>query len=84
MPETLKDFLHFVQTTVFSIRASTLGSLRTLLACPKQLFNRPNVIGQTCLHRGSHAQSLMHAAEIIPSHVNRNGGFQIVQALAEP
>ena len=48
----------------------------------KQFRNCPNVIGDPCFHRGSHAKAGMNATEIVVSEVQGDSGFQIQQFLS--
>ena len=48
-----------------------------------QLADPPNVIGQSGFLRGRDAQGLMHAAEVIPRHENRDGRIAQARVLVE-
>lgn len=41
------------------------------------------MVRQPRLHRGRDAQRHVDAAEVVPCHVEGNGGFQVLQLLAE-
>jgi hypothetical protein len=49
----------------------------------KELSERPNMICDSSLHRGGDAERLMYPAEVVPSHVQGDGGFQILKLLAK-
>src|SRR5882762_9798555 len=49
----------------------------------KHFFNRPHMIRNSCFHRGSHAQGLVDAAEVIVHVVNCQRMCVILDFLAE-
>ena len=46
-----------------------------ILGCEKEFGNVPNVVSNSGLHGGSDAQSLVNAAEVVPSKIERHGGL---------
>src|SRR5437870_10778472 len=41
------------------------------------------MVSQSGFHRGGDAKGHMHAAEVVPGHIESNGGFKVRQLLAE-
>src|SRR5947208_3445187 len=82
--------------TVAKDKRSWLGIRKTLsqewmsielLLCylieAEKLLNRPDVIGDSCLHRWGYAQGLMHSAEIVMGRVKRQCRLQIFPLFRE-
>ncbi len=55
-----------------------------LLRERRYLFQRPNVIGDLRFHRGSHAQRLMDAPEVVVHEVKGDRAFKVLDFLGEP
>lgn len=53
-----------------------------MLRC-KQFSQRPNVVGQSSLHRGSDPKGLVYPAQVVVREMQRTRGLQIVQLLRE-
>src|SRR5437667_5166956 len=49
----------------------------------QQFGQTPNVIGNPCFHRRSHAQAAVNTAEIVMGKIQRHSGFQIFQFSGE-
>jgi hypothetical protein len=52
-------------------------------SCGQQFFQLPHVIGETSFHRGSYAQGLMDAAEVVVCEMQCNSCSQVLPLFGE-